>query len=131
MSKLLHQPDNIFRAAIVVTPKKPFIDWINSIEPLGEPDAELKEGEVHLIPDLETKEEIMRWLKKHFDLCFTEMLHSWYIDESLWPQKRTFKMFVEWFKNSHPWCRIGWPARWRKCKQRDRNPVRPFCPKTF
>ncbi len=100
---LLPQPDSILRAAILITPKQPFFDWINSIEPLDRMDDEMYEGELHLVPDYETKEEILRWLKKHYDLIFTEMLNGWYIDEDLWPQKRSFKMFGEWFQYSlHP-----------------------------
>jgi hypothetical protein len=35
------------------------------------------------------------WLKKNFDELFTEQLNNWYVDETMWPQNRTFSMFNE------------------------------------
>jgi hypothetical protein len=40
------------------------------------------------------------WLKKNFDKIFKHQLNNWYIDETLWPPARTFKMFKEWLQYS-------------------------------
>jgi hypothetical protein len=60
----------------------------------------MKDGEVYLLPSDETRQQIESWLKKNFDELFTEQLSNWYVDETMWPQNRTFKMFNEWFSHS-------------------------------
>lgn len=92
--------ENVVRSALVIRPKKPLIDWVNSHEPgMLEEDVVL-EGEVYLLPDFETVEEMEKWLKKFYDVIFTEQLFNWYMDEDMWVQNRTFKMFGEWFHYS-------------------------------
>jgi hypothetical protein len=44
------------------------------------------------LPDLN------RVLKKCFDSIFSEELAGWYNDPSVWPDRRTVKMFREWFE---------------------------------
>lgn len=61
---------------------------------------EMHEGDIYLLPDFETTQQMESWLKKNFDELFSEQLHNWYTDESMWPQNRTFKMFGEWFSYS-------------------------------
>lgn len=92
--------ESVYRAAMVITPKQPFFDWLKKLEPSLEIDEEMQEGEVYLLPDFETKQEAERWLKKHFDTFFQQELCSWYTEPQLWPAKRTFKLFQEWFSFS-------------------------------
>jgi len=82
---------------MVLFPKKPFFDWLISIEEENKNVISHTEGDVYLLPDYEIHSEIEQWLKKHFDDIFTDQLNNWYVDESLWPAKRTFSMFNEWF----------------------------------
>ena len=91
---------NIKRSAIVLTPQQPFFDWLLLHDRATVIDDEMKEGEIYLLPDYETKTAIENWLKKNFNELFEEQLHHWYIDETMWPQKRTFNMFKEWFSYS-------------------------------
>ncbi len=92
--------NNVTRTALVLKPKQPFKDWLNSIEP-GDSDLELvTEGDVYLLPDYEEKAQMENWLKKHFDEIFSDQLNNWYIEEDMWPQNRTLKMFKEWFEYS-------------------------------
>lgn len=58
----------------------------------------LKEWDVYLLPDYDYVEQMEKWLKKHYDGIFMDQLNNWVIDETYWPQKRTFKMFKEWFE---------------------------------
>ena len=51
---------------------------------------EIGEATVYLLPDFETIQEIETWLKKNFVELFAEQLFQWYIDESMWPQNRTY-----------------------------------------
>jgi hypothetical protein len=91
---------NLNRSAVVIKPQQPFINWLKSLDPEIEEDEEMMEGEIYLLPDYETKEEMENWLKKNFNALFSEQLNNWFVDETMWPQNRTFKMFTEWFSYS-------------------------------
>jgi hypothetical protein len=93
------EPDNVMRTALVVIPKKPFADWLKSIDPKDD-HAEQMEGDVYLLPDYETPGQMEGWLKKNFNKIFIHQLNTWYVDETVWPPARTFKMFKEWFQYS-------------------------------
>ena len=84
------------RTALAIKPKTPFNDWLQSIEANDYAD-DLRDNDVYLLPDYDDIKQMEAWLKKNFDLIFSEQLNQWYVDDSLWPQKRTFKMFNEWF----------------------------------
>ncbi|MBL7902462.1 MAG: hypothetical protein JNK73_10735 [Bacteroidia bacterium] len=102
--KLSDQFNNVKRTALVLTAKQPLYDWVISINPKYKVDADaFKDPDVYLLPDFETTDQMERWLKKNFDWLFCEQLNNWYVDEDLWVQNRTFKMFKEWFSYSlHP-----------------------------
>jgi hypothetical protein len=90
------------RAVVIVVPKAPFVDWINSVD--SEPGKELtleqagEEADAFLIPVSATDPEVTarRWLQKHWQIIFEQMLEDWYVDEDVWPRSRTLKMFKEW-----------------------------------
>ena len=88
----------INRTVIVVTPKKPFIDWVNSFEDGG---AKLKPTLVnhtaYLIPEKYDELNYENFLKNNFNFIFEEELNSWMTDPDLWPQDRDFKTFLDWF----------------------------------
>jgi hypothetical protein len=88
---------NVKRSALVVKAKKPFYDWLLSIDPNDKPEEMTKEGDVYLLPDYDELKKLENWLKKNFNEIFEDQLNNWYIDEEMWPQHRTFKMFNEWF----------------------------------
>ncbi len=85
------------RSAIVITPQQPFFDWLVSHDPETLIDEEIREGTVYLVPEYETNTRMENWLKKNYAELFEELLFNWYTDEDMWPQKRNFKMFKEWF----------------------------------
>jgi len=85
---------------MLLKPKKPFIDWLKSVDTIDETYEMLNEGDVNLLPDYDATKQMEDWLKKYFDDIFTDQLNNWYIDEELWPQMRTLKMFKEWFDYS-------------------------------
>lgn len=89
--------DMVNRDAIVVKPKKPLLDWSNSLTPNERPLLDLKEGKVYLLSEKDTPEAVERWLRRNFDKIFRSELTDWWLDENDWPQKRTFKLFKEWF----------------------------------
>ena len=84
----------------MLKPKQPFSNWLKSIEPEDKQEEMDFEGDVYLLPDFEEVKQMAAWLKKHFDLIFSDQLNNWYIDEKLWPRPRTFKLFKEWFDYS-------------------------------
>ena len=88
---------NLKRSAVVIKPKQPFIDWLLSHDPGMKITEDLSETVIYLLPDYETIQQMENWLKKNYDELFSELLFQWYIDENMWPQKRNFKMFTEWF----------------------------------
>ncbi|MBU2949577.1 hypothetical protein KO493_02570 [Tamlana agarivorans] len=77
--------------------KKPFFDWVSSMFPDEEPMTKTEENSIYLIREMDTNKKVLNWIKKNFDTIFSNELNNWYMDESKWPQKRTFKMFSEWF----------------------------------
>ena len=88
------------RSAIVLRPKQPYIDWANSLDDgpryeqtMDEPDA----FTVFLGPDCDTVEEVQAFVDKHFAAFFEQWLEGWCTDPSLWPKRKTRKMFREWY----------------------------------
>jgi hypothetical protein len=89
----------IDRSLIVVRPKQPFLDWVQSVdyeEGLTLGDLRV-DPSAYLIPQLWTNDEqpaILRWC---YGVVFEAELDSWYTDPALWPQNRDLEMFLEWF----------------------------------
>ncbi|MBL7923924.1 MAG: hypothetical protein JNL88_06980, partial [Bacteroidia bacterium] len=97
MTKLADTFSNVRRTALILTPQKSFYDWVKNLDPSDKDIDPWGEPDVYLLPDFETTEEMERWLQRNFDWLFCEQLNNWYTDERLWPSKRTFKLFKEWF----------------------------------
>jgi hypothetical protein len=89
--------ESINRNAILVRPKKPFFDWVNKVFKDEDPVTEKDENNIYLIREMDSNEDIKKWIKKNFDDLFVNELNDWYADESGWPANRTYKMFCEWF----------------------------------
>jgi hypothetical protein len=107
MAETLSQPFNaimddagvVNRIAVIIRPKQKLIDWVNNLYP-GEP-ISLDEIElsIYLIDAEEehSEEAFESHFKKRFDRYFQLELENWHTDKKKWPQKRTYKMFREWF----------------------------------
>lgn len=96
------EPGYINRNAFTITPRQPFLEWLkktdgNSLFPLLKPGDE----HIYLIEEKESTQEIEIWLQKNFDKVFKKELEARFGDEKLWPQKRTYLMFKEWFDISY------------------------------
>ncbi|MGS2764436.1 hypothetical protein [Sinomicrobium sp. M5D2P9] len=84
----------IDRHAIVLKPKQPFLDWVNSF--ISEDKVEkIKESNIYLVDD--TIDDLEKWLEKNFDKLFRMELDEWY-SKKYWPKNRTYKMFRQWFQ---------------------------------
>ena len=84
----------INRHAIVIKPLQPFFDWINALYP-EDPINEVDEANIYLVDD--GIDDVEKWLKKKFDKFFTLELEDWHTNKKEWPQKRSYKMFKQWF----------------------------------
>jgi hypothetical protein len=85
--------------AVVVLLREPLVDWVNAVDP-EHPlwiDAVGDRGNVYLIPELKSIDEVEDWLEDNFDEIFRNELLDWFPDEDVWPQDRTFDLFCEWF----------------------------------
>lgn len=85
----------INRYAVVIKPKQPLLDWINSMDPEHKIKG-IDEVNVYLVDDNIT--DLEKWLKMKFDEFFLLELEDWCTDKKDWPQKRNYKMFKEWFQ---------------------------------
>ncbi|MDI1234540.1 MAG: hypothetical protein PSX81_09680 [bacterium] len=84
------------RSAITISYKKPFIDWNNDLTP----DMLLEEnmlGESKTYLTNAFFDDAEKLMKKYFKDIFEMELEGMWTDENDWPQKRTFKLFNEWF----------------------------------
>jgi len=84
------------RSAITISYKKPFIDWNNRLYPdMPMEEKIIGESKTYLINQLFTSAD--KALKKYYKEIFETELEGVCTDEAEWPQKRTFKLFNEWF----------------------------------
>jgi hypothetical protein len=90
----------INRSLVIIRLKQPFADWANNLPDVKRETTtdELNEDStVILIPDFNSKLEAKKFIAKHYSELFDEELFGWCTNEDWWPQKRTEKMFWEWF----------------------------------
>ena len=97
------------RAAVVLRLKQPYVDWVRLAGPDPLSDYSLSDanddGEIFLIPSFDSPadpvdgtDDAIKWVEKRWKMFFEYFLDSWIQDESTWPEKRTLKMFREWFE---------------------------------
>jgi hypothetical protein len=84
----------INRYAVILKPKKPFLDWVSSLDPDGDNEG-CNETNIYLVDDMIDDFEV--WQRKKFDKFFSEILFGWSMNKKDWPQRRSYKMFKEWF----------------------------------
>lgn len=89
--------ESIDRNAILVRPKQPFFDWVNSTFEDMDPINEKDECNIYLVHEKANNDEVLRWVRLHFDDIFMNELNDWCTDEDRWPQKRTYALFTQWF----------------------------------
>jgi len=93
----------INRSAIVVKPAQPFLNWLHRVDPTSAHltlDNLRLEPTVYLLPECESKEEAIEYLREVCTEIFEEQLNGWYRAPSAWPTERDLNAFVRWFE----WC---------------------------
>jgi len=89
--------ESINRNAIIVRPKTPFYNWLNSVYPKVKPILTKDENNIYLIREMDSNDLILKWIKNHFDEIFINELNDWCTDEKTWPKNRNHRMFSDWF----------------------------------
>lgn len=84
----------INRSAIILKPLQPFLDWCTHLYP-KDTDV-MDETNTYLVSD--DVENVDAWLKNNFDKLFVLELEAWHTNKKEWPQKRSYKMFKQWFQ---------------------------------
>lgn len=93
------------RAAIILKYTQKAVNWINDADPVEEnPGITIEKANddrmIYLISEenADDPKETERWLKANYETLFEVELDSWYVDKTLWPKNRTYKLFKEWFQ---------------------------------
>ena len=90
----------INRAIAVIKPRQPYVDWINqlpdSLESVSLEDLQADCTAI-LIPEFDREEESKAFISAIAERIFQEELESWCTSETLWPKRRTNRMFWRWF----------------------------------
>src|ERR1017187_4356983 len=80
--------------------KQPFLDWLNAADqnPLSLTLEMLRiDNDTFLIPQFDDPHDAVKWVEDRWSFLFDSILFDWAMEESLWPENRTLKMFLEWF----------------------------------
>jgi ribosomal protein L24E len=90
----------LYRSAVTVTRKQPYIDWANSFDD-GGPDLtkELAEDRrtIYLVGESDHRHDLPTLLDDYWEEIFEEELAMWMEPEDDWPSPRTREMFDAWF----------------------------------
>ena len=65
------------RSAVVIIPKKPFLDWVNAVDDLGGVTADDMQKMIYLVPDYEDPADADKVLKKVCNDIFCRELEGW------------------------------------------------------
>lgn len=93
-------------------PTQAVLDWLLKVAPEFGASMTLQEvqedTDVYLIPDdsITNAKQAYRYIEKHWKTLFEVLLEEWIVDPNLWPQKRTLKLFREWFEPIY--CGMVW-----------------------
>ena len=88
------------RGVIIVKPKPPFVDWVNSADDDGvviSLEEVCQDCTAYLAPEIEDDNELREFLEQNYDLLFEQELVGWVQDEDQWPATRDLPTFLEWF----------------------------------
>lgn len=94
----------INRAALVVIPKDPYVEWANALEEGGpklDVDDPDRDHSVYLVDDMGEEEggvDVDTVLRPYYQKIFELELAAWDLDEETWPNRRDFRAFKAWFE---------------------------------
>ena len=88
------------RIALVVTPKRRFLEWVNRLPDAGKPLMIEDAASLRMVYLAATGDEVpplAEVIEIYWEEMFEESLDGWTNDESLWPTNRTAYVFRDWF----------------------------------
>jgi len=88
------------RTVVILIFKKPFLDWLNATDqnPLSLTLEMLHiDNDSFLIPQFDDPHHAVKWVEERWSFLFDSILFDWITEESMWPENRSLKMFLEWF----------------------------------
>jgi hypothetical protein len=103
------------RGVVIVKPKPPFLEWVNSDPSLAPPvsmEYLQEDCTAILVPDSDSLEEALAYLEDFKPMLFEMELEDWNRDRATWPASRTNELFDAWFKleaHSMVWDSAGAP----------------------
>lgn len=93
--------ETINRDVLIVFYKQPFIDWVNFVFDDDKIECpallEHDQGNVYLIPEFNTPDEGMKYVKENFRDIFENELFGWCEDEETWPRDLSWEFFERCF----------------------------------
>jgi hypothetical protein len=91
------------RCAVIVRPKKPFLDWVRAVDYDDSPEVTLDQMDatLYLVPDYEDPTDTEKVLGRACEEFFCRELEGWYTDVDVWPNDRSLKVFKQWFDIEH------------------------------
>jgi hypothetical protein len=90
----------LYRAAITVTRKQPYVDWANSFDddgPLLTPELAGDRRSIYLVPESDQEPDVEALVGEFWQHIFEEELAAWMDREEDWPTPLTREMFDAWF----------------------------------
>jgi hypothetical protein len=90
----------LYRFAVTITRKRPYIDWANSFEDDGPKltdDLADDRRTVYLVPETTDRPNVAEIVDEFWQAIFEEELAMWMEDEGDWPNPRTREVFDAWF----------------------------------
>ncbi|MCB1696326.1 MAG: hypothetical protein KDI10_14210 [Halioglobus sp.] len=86
------------RSTVMLKPRQPFLDWAARLDDSGLVPSRDDERTIYLIPEYDDIVEAMEILARCYDIIFEMELEGWHLDETAWPEDRTFRKFRDWFE---------------------------------
>lgn len=93
-------PRWINRAALIVRPRKPYLDWATGLDEEAPEHAKslAQRVSIYLVGEDPEEREEAAPLEGYFERIFEMELEAWCPDEYAWPKPRTLAMFQQWFE---------------------------------
>src|SRR3954471_3332453 len=90
----------LYRHALFVSRKQPYIAWANGLDPGEATLDELlarRERTVYLASEIDGEPDLEQLLPDYWEDIFEEELAAWSEEEERWPSPRTRELFDAWF----------------------------------
>lgn len=89
------------RSAVAISPRQPFLDWLNYVEGGKRLTLDELDKTLYLVPDYEDPEDAEKVLRIVYGEIFRRELAGWYTLEDVWPKDRSYTVFKQWFNVEH------------------------------